>query len=177
MNTPNRLIEKWSWNEEVTLISLWVPVLVSIVGGLILIPLQGLQGFFILMGIPFGILWWLIYGFVGRRVVLLKIKYAHEKGELAECLSQIGFIEAPGIAIIDGSSFKIVQIAGREALIPFSVIVSVRVGRRMPGKYLPGIRAFVFKTRQYKRISFAVPESIGRKWSRELAKSARKDRP
>jgi hypothetical protein len=177
MNNPNRLIEKWPWNEEQYLLFLWIPVLLSLVGGIILIPLYGLEGLAALIGIPAGILWWLIYAFVGRKVVALKREYASKAGELAECLSQIGYIEAPGIAIFDGSNFKIVQIVGREALIPFSEIESVRVGRRMPGKYLFGKRAFVFRTKQYKRISFAVPESIGRKWSKDLARSARKKKP
>jgi len=174
MNSPNRFIERWSWNEEMYLLFLWIPMLISVVGGIILIPLIGVHGLFVLIGIPMGLLFWLMYRAVGRRVVNLKIKYATEKGELAECLSQIGYIEAPGVVIFNGSSFKIEQITGREALIPFSEITSVRVGRAMPGKYLFGKKAFVFRTRQYKRISFAVSESIGVKWSRRLAKQARK---
>ena len=167
MNEPNKLSEKWPWNKELSRLLLLIPFF-SIIGAFLLSPLFGTDSLYFLLGIPGGLLMWGMYAVIGNRVKALKDKYVNSGGQVAECLSQIGNIEAPGIAILDELTLRIVQITGRKGVIPLSDILSVRQGSWMPGKYVFGKRAFILKTISHKRISFAVPESVGRRWSRKM---------
>jgi len=163
-----RLREKWPWNRELLDLYVFIPIIASLLSIIFLYSYFGNYSFYFLIAIPGGILFRIMYGTVGKRVASLKIKHSTEYGEIAECLTHIGIIEAPGIALLQDTSLKLVPIVGDAWTVQLSEILSLHEGKWMHGKYLWGKRAFLLKTPEHKRIAFAVAESIGEKWSAKL---------
>jgi len=168
MDEPSRLIEKWSWNIESVLLFTIIPLILALGGTLILYPLIGNQSLYFLMAIPVGIFFSVIYGFVGSRVKSLRMKYPYHHGLISESLMQIGNIQSPGIAILEETTLMLVPIVGNECIIQLAEIQKIHEGKWLSGKLLLGKRTFSLMTANHKRLAFAMPESIGIKWSKKL---------
>ena len=145
MDGHSRFIEKWSWDKEIVWLYTIVPTILALAGALFLYPLIEDQSLYFLIAIPFGIFFSMIYGFVGSSVRSLRKKYSSHGGWISESLLQIGNIQSPGIVILEDTTLMLVPIVGKECIVQLSEIQKIR-----------------------KRLGFAVPASIGPKWSRKL---------
>ncbi|MFC1685209.1 hypothetical protein ACFL0R_07050 [Pseudomonadota bacterium] len=152
-----------------------VPTLVGVVATITLFPFAGLHSLWLLTTAFMGIIFYFIYGAVGRRVASLKTQFQGEKGELTESLLVIGNIQSPGVVILRKSEVELAPIVGRRCAIPLDQITAIKEGGWLPGKYVWGKRAFILtaSTAHPKRLAFAVPESIGERWSVTLNYGAR----
>ncbi len=135
---------------------------------MILYPLIGNESLFLLIAIPFGIIFSLIYGFVGSRVKSLSKKYPNHQGLFSESLMQIGNIQSPGIAILEETTLRLVPIVGNECIVQLADIQKIHEGKWLSGKYLMGKRTFNLLTPNQKHLAFAVPDSMATKWSEKL---------
>ncbi len=168
MGEHTKLIEKWSWDKEVLGLFTLVPTVLAIGGILFLYPVIKNESLAFLIAIPCGIFFSMIYGFVGSRVKSLRNKYSNHKGLISASLMQIGIIQSPGIVILEDITLMLVPIVGKECIVQLSEISKIHEGKWLSGKYLLGKRAFNLLTPKHKRLAFAVPESIGTKWSKKL---------
>jgi len=98
----------------------------------------------------------------------LKASLSHEDGEKAEGLIVIGGIQSPGIVILNDRELLLVPLVGTRLSIRLNDIQSVRQGRWLPGKWVWGKKAFNLGIPAYKRVAFAVAESIGKRWAHKI---------
>ena len=145
-----------------------MPSLMGIAATVALYPYVGAQAFWFLTAILAGVVMYLVYGAVGRRVEALKDQFRDGPDEWAEGLLVIGKIECPGLVVMRCSELELVPIVGKRFILPFSEIVMFKEGRWLPGKFVWGKRAFNFGVPSKKRLAFAVAESIGAQWSARL---------
>ena len=89
-----RLREKWPWNAEFLKAFLIIPSLLGIVVAVAFYPSAGVQSLWFLSAIPAGVVFRLIYGAVGKRVLHLKTQYIEDPGEVVEGLLVIGNIQS-----------------------------------------------------------------------------------
>ena len=160
------LRKKWPWNDEVLRIILIAPSLAGILGAAAFYPSYGITSLWFFSVTLGGIIFRLMYGFVGQKVKRLKAMYYNDPGEVVEGLLVVGNIQSPGIAILRSDELKLVPIVGKGFTIPLNKLEVLKEGRMLPGKYVWSKRAFILKPNLQKRLAFAVEESIGIRWSR-----------
>jgi hypothetical protein len=147
-------------------------MIVSVVIGIVLTgtlyPVFGFDALYFLVAVPCGLLSRFIYATVGKKVAALRDSTSVQDGEVVESLMVIGRIQSPGIAVLRESELILAPIAGKGRTVPLADITSVRESSWLPGKYVWGKKAFLLKTPNPARLAFAVPESIGKRWSKKL---------
>ena len=158
--------EKWMWNAEYLRVLLIVPSLIGIVATVVVYAWTGVHELWFLSAILVGVGFCLIYGAVGKRVTRLKVEYTEDPGEVVEGLLVIGNIQSPGLVILRSNELALVPIVGEGCTIPLDELEVLKEGRKLPGKYVWGKRAFILKSHLQKRLAFAVAETIGERWSR-----------
>lgn len=163
-----KLLDKWSWQPEMLKLFLFIPTFIGVLGIIISIFFIGIQSLWFLGIIFSGIIFRLIYGYVGKRVKKLKTEFAEESGEIVEGLLYIGKIQSPGLVILRNNELAMIPIVGKRITIPLNEIVVLKEGHMMPGKYMIAKRAFILKPYQQKRIAFAVTKDIGMRWSKTI---------
>ncbi len=168
MTSSGKLREKWPWNEEYLRIFVAVPGVIGVAAALVLYPVAGFHSLWFLLAIPFGLLFRLTFGIAGARVAALKESVSPRDGEIAEGLLVTGNVQSPGLAVLGSSDLTLVPIVGERRTIPLSELRVLRQGRCLPGKYVWGKLAFILSKHDGKRIAFAIPESVGRRWSARL---------
>ena len=174
MTSQDRLSEKWPWNGEFLRLFLIVPSVVGMTAAVALFPFGGLHSLWFLTAIPIGVVFNRVYGSVGRRVEDLKRQHRDDQGEIAEGLLVIGQVQSPGIVVLRPAELELIPIVGDRCRIDLREIESVGEGRWLPGKWVWGKRAFSFSAAVWRPLAFAVPESIGVRWSSMLrARDAR----
>ena len=164
----DRLSEKWPWDPEFLRLAMIVPAVAGVSLALALFPAYGIQSLWFLLAIPTGLLIRATFGAAGERVDALRDAAAGRAGESAEGLLVIGRTECPGVVILCESELLLLPIVGHELSIPLSTVTRVREGRWLPGNFVWGKRAFHLETLGSDRVAFAVPESIGKRWSGRL---------
>jgi hypothetical protein len=172
MTSQNKLREKWPWNSEFLRVFTIVSVVIGIVAAGALYPLFGFNALYFLLAVPCCLLPRFIYGMVGKKVAALRDSTSVQDGEVVESLMVIGRIQSPGVAVLRGSELILSPIVGKGCTVPLGDIISVRESSWLPGKYLWGKKAFLLDTPNPTRLAFAVPESIGKRWSKKLARAA-----
>ena len=145
-----------------------VPAVLGLGATVILFPIYGAYALWFATAIPFGLVFRGIYGAVGSKINALRRDLGTHDGEAVESLMVIGRVQSPGIAILNDSELSLVPIVGKRRTISLTEVTVLREGRWLPGKYLWGKRAFIMSTPQIKRVAFAVPESVGRRWALAL---------
>ena len=165
MTEQDKLSEKWPWNGEFLRLALLGPAIIGITATVALFPFAGMQSLWFLTAIGVGIVLNAVYGSVGRRVENLKNDLQGDAGELAEALIVIGKIHSPGVVILRDAEIELVPIVGERRTIKLAEVDSIGEGRWLPGKYVWGKRAFTLNASIWKPLAFAVPESIGSRWS------------
>jgi len=166
MVTPqDKLSEKWPWNGEFLRIFLFVPSLMGIAASVALYSTAGVHALWFLTGILAGVVFYTIFGVVGRRVDRLKDQLKEESGEWAEGLLVIGKIHSPGLVVLRSAEVELIPIVGKRCILPLNQIDFIKEGRWLPGKFVWGKRAFNFQTSIGRPLAFAVAESIGARWS------------
>ena len=165
MTSQDRLREKWPWHGEFLRLFLLMPSAIGITATVALFPIVGVHSLWFLTAILAGIVLYLVYGAVGRRVENLMREFQDDVGELAEGLLVIGKIHSPGVVVLRDSEVELVPIVGKRCVITLADVKSVGEGRWLPGKFVWGKRAFTFNASIWEPLAFAVPESIGIRWS------------
>ena len=146
-----------------------MPSVVGIATAGVMSPAAGIHALWFLSAVPAGLLFSLIFRTVGVRVENLRAKYSADPGEVATGLLVIGHVQSPGLAILRSNELHLVPLAGSDLTIPLGDIRVLKEGRWLPGKYVWGKRAFTLGTPLKQRLAFAVPESIGYRWSQTFA--------
>ena len=172
MTSQGKLREKWPWHVEFLRVFVVVPTVTGVAIAAVLFPVYGPHSLWFLLAIPFGLLFRLIFGVMGAvvraKVAALRDSMTTHDGEAVESLLVIGHIHSPGLAILGESELVLVPIVGDTCTIPLADITAVRQGRWLPGKYVWGKWAFNLTTPRATRLAFAVPESVGKRWSARL---------
>ncbi len=158
--------DMWLWNKDL----LGPVIIISTVGALLLVAVCyfaiGLQALYFLFTGLIGPFIALIYGVVGKKVASLKESLSAEEGIKEECLSVIGGLQSPGIAILTEDTLRIVPIVGKEKSIDRASIDSIRIVRFFNGKSLVWKKWLVLSTTP--RLGFALPESTAEEWYKNL---------
>ena len=168
MPKADRLSEKWPWNGEFLRRALLLPSVVGITATIATLPFVGIHALWFLTAVLAGAVFYLVYGNVGGRVNALKCGFAGEEADLAEALIVIGKIHSPGIVILRNNELDLVPIVGERRTISLTDTKLVGEGRWLPGKYVWGKRAFTFNSAALNPLAFAVPESVGARWSEKF---------
>jgi len=163
------LLENWSWNPAARIYFLIIPTAVSIIAAIALYFYFGEQVLWLLLAIPCGFLFFLIYGFVGNKVEKLKIEFANDPGKVVEGLLVVGKFESPGLIILRENELALIPLVGKRVIIPLNEIKILREGHLLPGKLLIGKKAFILKPYKKTRLAFAVTENVGRIFSRKFS--------
>jgi len=168
MTSQDKFSEKWPWNGEFLRLFLLMPSVVGITAAVALYPFAGVHSLWFLTAILTGIVLYLVYGTAGRRVENLKRRLQDDIGEMAEGLLAIGKIHSPGVVVLRDSELELVPIVGERRIIALSDIESIGEGKWLPGKFVWGKRVFTLSASIWQPLAFAVPESVGARWSRIL---------
>jgi hypothetical protein len=142
-----------------------MPGVIGITATVALVPFSGVHALWFLTAILVGAVLYLTFGTVGRRVENLKHELEGETGEVAEGLLVIGKVHSPGIVVLRDSELVLAPIVGERRVLTLETIDLVGEGHWLPGKYVWGKRAFTFSASVLKPLAFAVPESVGARWS------------
>ena len=73
-------------------------------------------------------------------------------------------VESPGVALMSEQNLLLVPMVGKQLMIELSEISNLRLSSGLPGKGLIKKQGFVLDTPGLKKIAFAVPRGIGKKW-------------
>jgi hypothetical protein len=144
---------------------LLLPGVVGITATVSLYPFVGVHSLWFLTAILAGVVLYLVYGAVGRQVENLKRNLQDDDGELAEGLLVIGKVHSPGVVVLRDNEVELIPIVGARRTIALDEIDSIGEGRWLPGKFVWGKRAFTINASIWEPLAFAVPESIGARWS------------
>ena len=164
MSAQDKLSEKWPWNGEFLRLFLLAPAVVGITATVATYPFAGVQSLWFLTAILAGVVLYLTYGAAGRRVEALRRELRSE-AELAEGLLVIGKVHSPGVVVLRKDELELIPIAGERRKVAFDEIESIGEGRWLPGKFVWGKRAFTISAAVLNPLAFAVPESVGARWS------------
>ena len=165
VSSQDKLSEKWPWNGEFLRLMLLLPSVMGIAASVALFPFAGFHALWFLTAILVGAVLYLTFGGAGRRVENLKRELQNEPGDMAEGLLVIGKVHSPGIAVLRESELVLAPIVGERRVFPLETIDVIGEGRWLPGKYVWGKRAFTLNASSMKPLAFAVPESVGARWS------------
>lgn len=168
MTPQDKLSEKWPWNGEFLRLFLLIPGIVGLAATVAALPFAGLHSLWYLSGILVGVVFYLIYGSVGRRVEKLKQEFKGREGEVTEGLIVMGKLQSPGIVILRENEIELVSITGEQRQLKLADIKLIGEGCWLPGKYVWGKRVYTFSSNILNPLAFAVPESIGIAWSPKL---------
>jgi hypothetical protein len=169
MTETGKFREKWPWQGEFLRLMLIVPSVMGLAATAVLYPLAGPHALWFLSAIFAGVVMYGVYGAVGRKVTALASNAEDASEDYAQALLVIGGMQAPGIAIMREDELELRAIVGSPEKIDLAAELEVREGRYLPGKFLWGKRAFTFlKAPNGKRLAFAVPESVGSRWSQRI---------
>ena len=142
-----------------------MPSVVGITATVATLSFAGVHSLWFLTALPIGVGLYAGFGSVNRRVENLKQQVSDDDGEIAEGLLVIGKIHSPGIVVLRESELELMPIVGERRIIVLSEVESIGEGRWLPGKWVWGKRAFTLRGSVWNPLAFAVPESIGARWS------------
>ena len=134
MTSHDKLSEKWPWNGEFLRLFLIMPSVVGITATVALYSIVGVHALWFLTAIPFGALFYFVYGSVSRRVEDLKREHQHDEGEIAERPLIIGKIHSPGIVVLRDTEVELIPIVGEWCRIDLAEIESIGERTWLPGK-------------------------------------------
>ena len=154
MTIEDKISEKWPWNGEFLRLFLLLPSAIGITTTIATIPFGGIHALWFLTAILAGVMFYLVYGNVGRRVDALKTKFVDSSDEIAEALIVIGKIHSPGIVVLRNNELELVPIMGKRHTISLADTKLAGEGHWLPGKYVWGKRAFTFNESVFKTIGF-----------------------
>ena len=164
MASQDKLSEKWPWNGEFLRLFLLLPSVVGITATVATYPFAGAHSLWFLTAILAGMVLYLTYGAAGRRVEELKSALQSE-AELAEALLVIGKVHSPGVVALRDTELVLVPSVGNRRKVSLDEVESIGEGRWLPGKFVWGKRAFTLNASVLEPLAFAVPESVGARWS------------
>ena len=161
--------DMWPWNPELLRYVILFLITVTLIIVLASYPCLGHQSlYFLFIGFTAPLIG-LIYGFVGKKVRLLKDSVSTEEGDIEESLIVIDNIQSPGVAILSLQELRLIPIVGKEVLLNMSAIKSVRRPRFFNGKSLIWKRWLVLSTSP--RLGFALPEPTAEHWFKMLSET------
>lgn len=147
---------------------LWVPSAFGVLAAAGLYPLVGLHALWFLTAAVPGFIMWVMFGAIGKKLLLLKQAHADKTAQVHEALIVVDYMQSPGLASLAGRRLQLIPLTGQPVTLALDEIVSVKQSAMLPGKYLVGKIAFHLTTAGYRRLAFAVAASIGKKWARVL---------
>ena len=160
MNTSIR--DQWLWNRTPLRIFVSAIVLVSIA---LSIACHSIWLLFISSG---GLLFWLIYWPVGRKVERLYDSLSQENGEPAESLIVIGLLQSPGVCLLKDDELVLAPIVGTHTLIPLESISRIREVVWFNGSLLWWKKGFWLTVPGRERLGFAVAYRTAKRWREKL---------
>ena len=160
MNTS--ITDQWLWNRRPLLIFVSAIVLVSIVLSI------ACRSMWLLLISSGGLLFWLIYGLIGRKVESLYNSLSAEDGEAAESLIVIGLLQSPGVSILKDDELVLAPIVGTRTSIPLKSISRVREVAWFNGSLLWWKKGFMLTVPGRGRLGFAVAYRTAKRWRKKL---------
>lgn len=181
----SQLRDQWPWNESFLKLMLIGPSTIGVLATALTYPIAGAHALWFLSAAIFGIVMYLVFGHVGKRVQTLYEELNTEAGEQAEALIVIGKIQSPGVVKLQKSNLIIAPIAGEQLRLPLASIKTITARRWLPGKYLWGktalyltldeeaIKAFnkTGQNKMPKNIAFGIADSFAKRWQLKLSGS------
>ncbi len=125
-DSKQSIFQKWLWEPQPLKVLVAALVLIPSVLALIFYPAHGAKAFFILAFASIGLIIWIVYGSVGKRVQALRSSLAHGEGEAVDSLIVNGVLQSPGIVLVKEDELLLVPIVGKRVTVPLAEIKSVR---------------------------------------------------
>lgn len=113
-----RLREIWIWQAPLRPVATGLVILVSVVIAAILHPRFGAMAFIPLPLAIAGLLHWIIYGWVARRIARLRKARQMAGGKIADALIVKGIVQSPGIVILSAAEIHLIPITGSPVALP-----------------------------------------------------------
>ncbi len=120
-----------------------------------------------------GLVFFIIYRVVGRKVTVLQRSFDSSGGEIEESLIVDGFLQSPGIIVLKESEIEMAQIIGNRITIFKAEIESGRECKFFNGALLLGKTGFWLTIPGRGRLGFAVANSVARRWSDKIKSKRR----
>ena len=164
-----KLRDQWPWSKGFLKLYLALPAIIAILFSVSLYSKQGLSSFYFLLFIPVGVVFWLNYAAIGKKVAVLMNCKSAQNGEAVESLLVIGNKQSPGIAILRSDVLILIPVTGRRRKYKLENILSVKHSHCLPGKFIWEKTVFHLQT-SGTAIAFAIPESVAKRWYGQLTK-------
>lgn len=104
------------------------------------------------------------YKKINKMITVLKGCISAQNGETAEGLVCLNGVVSPGIAIMRDNLFILIPVTGRRTKVFFENITAINETKSVALKYLFAKRVFNVEVGENKSVSFAVRESVGKRW-------------
>ena len=168
MKVHNNFRNTWIWQAPRRPLVTGLLILVPIVVAIILYPYFGAMAFIALPPASAGVLHWVIYGWVARRVARLYATPPTAEGKVADALIVKGFIQWPGIVVLGATEIHLIPIIGAPVTLPLDAIVATKETRWFNGSYRPWKTGFWLTVPGEPRLGFAVSSALADKWRERL---------
>ncbi len=165
---PVRLRDCWMWDKRIMWIVFLVPAAITAVLIPALYPLWGARALWFLAAPGGGLLFGVVYGFVGRQVRRLKEDLAAGDTRVAEALIATRTFESPGVVVLNTAQLEIRPIVGVPITIPLEDIKAVKQVRWFNGTFLWHKVGLILTLRNRKRIGIALPRPVAEDWKPTL---------
>lgn len=168
MSIYQQLRNQWPWNPSYLQLYWLLPLVMSLLLVWIFFNRFQLYASLFLLLIPLGLLIHTLYSSIERSVDILRHCKSAQNGEVADSMIMIGQQPSPGVAILRDTALVLIPIKGRRRKLQLADIASVQESNRLAGKLIWGKHVFYLTTHHGKSLSFAIAETIGKRWSEIL---------
>ena len=168
MSIYQQLRNQWPWNPTYLQLYRLLPLFMSLLLVLIFFNQCQFYASLFLLLIPMGVLLHTIYSSIARRVDVLHHCKSAQNGEVADSMIILGPQPSPGVAILRDTVLVLIPIKGRRRKLQLADITAVDETHGLAGKFIWGKHVFRLSTQHGKSLSFAVSETIAKRWSETL---------
>jgi hypothetical protein len=169
VSSEKKLSECWLWEEKALRIFVGCFILIPPVIAVMAYPIQGPKSGYICFFSGIGLLFWLLYGMVGKKVDAVRRSLDGDGGEIVDSLMVNGKVQSPGIAVLRESELELWPVIGQSVTVSLRDIVAVRETRWFNGTGLCGKRGIWITIPGRGRLGFAVAKSVAKRWRSRLA--------
>lgn len=138
VNDTRSIWEQWLWERRPLTAFVAATVLLPLAAALALYPAIGAKGLLLLSFCLIGLVSWMVYGVVGRKVQRLREAVPADEGEAGASLIVNGMLQSPGVAIMRPEALRLRPIVGQPVEVRWEEIESFREVRWFNGTCLLG---------------------------------------
>ena len=163
------LLKQWPWSTAVICLFSMLYIFVwAVISFYLWCRFSSVATFSLVLLIPL-VVYIFRYRKINKMITVLKGCISAQNGETQEGYVRLHGQLSPGITIMRDNLFILIPVNGRRTKVFFEKMTAVKEKKSVTLKYLFAKRIFQIDVGQNKSVSFAVKESVGKRWSVLLA--------